>query len=503
MGDYSRKFAKKLKPFLNDRVFTVSEFINFVNGLLEPLKICKITVKGEIGEDIYVNDQKGWAIFSVIDKEGSKISCFSLSFVIDKLAVDLEPGLEVKISGYPEVRKDKGRFSFRVNRISLVGEGDLKKQFEILKKKLDEDGYFDPKRKKEIPVFPEKIGLITSKGSDAEKDFFTHLTDYGLRVSVCNSKVEGGSAIDDLVSGIEILNKNFPDLELIVITRGGGSWESLQAFNSEEIVKAAFSSKIPVISAIGHENDLTLLDLVADQRVSTPTDAGKFLSKSWEDAEKLILNSEKSLSSSIRRMIVETEKRFVEYATFFERKIKRNFSAKERELSYLFNSLTDKIKYRINRFQSLVEKFKSCDYKIFNLIKNEKEKFQNLGELFKKEARRWQNKADLKFKEEKRQLSSQGYRINQKIVKNEENMEKLSRSLQTNQARWKNIIKNKLSEEEKKIKLSSPTLKLKQGYSITKFKGKPVKSIQSVSENDLLETTLKDGNIKSRVKKNE
>ena len=454
MSDYSKKFAKKLKPFLEDKVFTVSEFIGFVNGLLKPLKLCKVVVKGEIGEDIYIHEQKGWAIFNLLDQEGSRLGCFGLSYVLDGLGVDLEPGLEVKITGYPEVRKNKGRFSFQVTRIGLVGEGDLKKQFEILKEKLKEEGYFDDEKKKPIPDFPKKIALITSKGSDAEKDFMTHLEDYGFHVLTYASRVEGEAAIDDIVKGINILNQNHPDLEAIVITRGGGSWESLQAFNSQEVVKAAFSSDVPIISGIGHENDLSLLDLVADVRVSTPTDAGKFLSKSWKTARENISKSERNLSIATKRLILQTERRFADQVSFFERKIESSFNQKERELDYLFNGLTDKIKNKIDQFYSLEKEFKSQSFKI---------------------------KTELNSKVEK--------------------LTGLSSSLKDVSLRWMRSVKSKVEEEEKKLTLSSPDLKLKQGYSITKLDGKVIKTTADLSVGDSVQTELRDGKIDSKIKK--
>ena len=456
MSDYSKKFAQKLKPFLDDRVFTVSEFISFVNGLLKPLKICKVVVKGEIGEDIYINEKRGWAIVNLIDEEGSTLNCFVLPYAIDRLGVDLEPGLEVKITGYPQVRKNKGRFSFQVDRISLVGEGDLKKQFEILKKKLKEEGFFDPEKKKEIPSFSKRIGLITSRGSDAEKDFKTHLKNYGFEVFSYPSRVEGEAAIDDIVQGIKTLNQHFPNLDGLVITRGGGSWESLQAFNSEEVVKAAFASNLPIISGIGHENDLSLLDLVADKRVSTPTDAGKFLSKSWEEAEKKVDDSERNLSTAIRRMINQAERRFIEHRSFFERKIKRVFAIREKGLDFLFSSLTDKVKNKIDKFYSLEREFKSHDYKLKARIKN-----------------------------------------------NSQEIDYLSKNLEKNKKRWEKVLRTKLSEEEKKLNISSPNLKLKQGYSITKMGGEVVKSVNDLSNGDLIETTFRDGRTESRVENNE
>ncbi len=456
MGDYSKKFATKLKPFLTDKTFTVSEFIDFINGLLEPLKLCKVMIRGEIGEDIYVNEKNGWVIFNLIDQEKSELGCFGLSYVVDRMGVEIRPGLEVKITGYPQLRKKKGRFSFQVERINPVGEGDLKKQFEILKKRLDEEGFFDPKKKKSIPQLIKRVGLITSKGSDAEKDFLTHLKDYGFEVFKYSSRVEGDAAVDGITEGIKILNRNYSDLEALVITRGGGSWESLQAFNSEELVKAAFASRIPVISAIGHENDVTLLDMVADKRVSTPTDAGKFLSESWEEAERRINDSEKNLSASIKKIVSQMEKRFLEQAAFFERRIKRILSEKEKDMNYFLNSLTDKIERKIDKFHSLEKEFESQSYKIKIEIKKKKEKVINFY-----------------------------------------------KDLQKNKLRWEKTIEKYLLKEDEKLNLSSPDLKLKQGYSITKLRGKILKSVNDLSAGEVIETTLVDGVVESRVKENE
>lgn len=456
MSGYSKKFAKKLEPFLKDRTFTVSEFVDFVNGILEPLKISKVTVRGEIGEDIYKNKQKGWMIINLVDEEGSQLNCFSPSYVIDRIGVDPEPGMEIKITGYPKVLKNKGRFSFQINRIGLVGEGDLKKQFEVLKKRLKEAGYFKPEKKESIPIFPERIGLITSKGSDAEKDFFTHLEDYGFNVKTYNSRVEGDLALDDLLKGINLLNQDFPDLQALVITRGGGSWESLQAFNNEELVKTAFSSKIPIISGIGHENDVTLLDLVADKRVSTPTDAGKFLSRTWREGEKHLLESEKNLSSATKRMITQTERRFDEYSRFFARKIETVLKNKSKSLDYLINSLTNRIKNKIEKFYSLEKEFKNQKFKIKTKLKNNNEKVDNL-----------------------------------------------SKNLEKSKLRWEKVGEDRLLEELKKLKLSNPELKLSQGYSITRKKGSIVKSASNLKKGDLITTDFKDGTTKSQVKNNE
>ncbi len=450
MSAYFKNIPDSLKQ-LSEKVFTVTEILDFLNQIMRP---CEVIVKGEVGEKI--NSYPGFLFFNLIDQSGSVLPCFCFRDVLDSLGVELNPGMEIKIKGHPEIRKNKGSFNFQVKKISPVGEGDLKKQFDFLRKKLTKDGYFLEDKKQKIVDFPKNIGLITSFGSDAEKDFLTHLEDFGFSVFCYNSRVEGESAISDLVSGVEYFNKNFVDLDVIVITRGGGGWESFLAFNSEEIVKAAYSSKIPIISGVGHENDISLLDLVSDKRVSTPTDAGKFLSKYWRDAKEHILSSEKSISLSTRRLIIQIDRKFSEYLYSFKAKIEIKTETINKELNYFFYGLTDKVKTKIDQFYYL-----------------------------------------------EKELVSQIYKIKFDLSKNMEKVDYLEKSLEKNKLRWTETLQKKILTQNQKLSLSNPRLKLKQGYSITKKDGKILKQVSNIKNNDIIETTLDDGVVTSRVKKNE
>ena len=288
-----------LKFATQDKVFTVSEFLDFLNNILKPLRV---VVQGEIGEKM-VNYPR-FSFFDLLDKQdGSILQCFTWKSVLDQVGIKLEPGMEIKVIGYPNLRKDKGGFNFQVERIELIGKGILKKQFEILKKRLALEGYFNPELKKPIPKFPKNIGLITSKyGRGARKDFLTHLANFGFQVFFYDVKVEGSFAINEISQAITWFNQNLPQIDVLVLTRGGGSWESLKPFNSEELVKVIFSSKIPVITGIGHEDDETLVDLVADLRASTPTDAAKILSQNWILAYEKIKTLERNFSAFCSRI---------------------------------------------------------------------------------------------------------------------------------------------------------------------------------------------------------
>ncbi|MEZ6255163.1 MAG: exodeoxyribonuclease VII large subunit [Patescibacteria group bacterium] len=260
---------------------TVGQYLDNVNEILKQIPT---SITGEVTE---FTDRGNTIFFTLSDKnEQAILSCLIWKFKFNKLGITLEEGMEVKITGTANMYKPSGRFSFVADTIVPQGEGALKKAYEQLKLKLTEKGYFDASRKRELPNYIEHVGLITADKSDAKKDFETHLGKYGYKIYFQDVRVEGVNAIDNVVNAITSLNQSTYPIEVIVLTRGGGSLESLQAFNSEAVAKAIYGSKIPVISAIGHENDISISDLVADIRASTPTDAGKIISADWREAQE-------------------------------------------------------------------------------------------------------------------------------------------------------------------------------------------------------------------------
>jgi exodeoxyribonuclease VII large subunit len=198
--------------------------------------------------------------------------------------------------------------------IELVGEGLLKKAYEELKKKLEAEGLFAPERKKPLPKFIHKIGLITSHQGAAIGDFISNIGNYGYKIKFYDSRVEGKQAIFELREALKWFNENMPDLDVVVLVRGGGSLESLQAFNTEALVREIANSTIPVLAGIGHEQDVTLAALAADKMVSTPTAAALEIRKAWDEAvyqierdEKNILNIFEGALARARNEIYESE----------------------------------------------------------------------------------------------------------------------------------------------------------------------------------------------------
>jgi len=288
---------------------TVGQAIDYLNSLIKPQEVL---VRGEIGEKISTYPYGSY--FDLLDKkEEAVLHCLVWRPVLETSNIELKKGKEVLILGHPEIYKRTGGIKLIAENISVVGEGELKKAFEALKKKLKEEGFFAPEAKRQITRFPERIGLITSRyGRGALPDFQKHLAACGIKVYFYDVRVEGLVAIKEISSAILWFNRNMPDLDAIALIRGGGSYESLQPFNSEEVAKSIFSSKIPVICGVGHEKDETIADYVADIRASTPTDAAKILSRGWELALASIYDLEKNITSLNKKLIKEFKLRMAE-----------------------------------------------------------------------------------------------------------------------------------------------------------------------------------------------
>ncbi len=255
-----------IPEILKDKIFTVSEFNDFVNGILQPMQVW---IEGEVSDWRVSQNKFIW--FSLKDEEQT-VSCFAMVF---RIRQPIEEGMKVRVFGYPKIYGKSGRFSFIVEKLELSGEGSLKRAFNLLRAKLEKEGLFAPERKRALPPYPQTIGLITSRGAAAYSDFLKHVNARmgGLEITFAPVAVQGEKAISEIVGAFDFFNHKPPDV--VVLIRGGGSLEDLKEFNSEEIARAVFSSKAPVVAGIGHERDISLAELAADQRASTPTHAAQ------------------------------------------------------------------------------------------------------------------------------------------------------------------------------------------------------------------------------------
>jgi exodeoxyribonuclease VII large subunit len=257
-------------------IFTVSTYLDIVNRELYRLHA---RVKGEVtsikaqGSAVYIGLKDG--------EDDSSLSVFMWARDYALAGIEIVEGMEVAVEGRSEVYKPSGRLSFRAETIELVGEGAWKKAYDALRKKLDDEGIFAPERKRALSEYPEQIGLITSKTGAVIHDFLNNLGKFGFKVRFMDSRVEGAAAVKDLLSAISYFSTQ--PIDTLVIIRGGGSLESLQAFNNERVVRAIAAFPKPVICAIGHDKDIPLAQLAADHAPSTPTAVTVLLNRSWEE----------------------------------------------------------------------------------------------------------------------------------------------------------------------------------------------------------------------------
>ena len=215
-------------------------------------------------------------------------------------------GDEVIVEGVPEIYKPSGRLSLKVGVIELFGEGALKKAYEELRKKLETEGLFAPERKKVLPKFPERIALITSEQGAAIGDFTMNLGQQGLKVDFYPVSVEGKKAVFEIIEALKYFNQRANDYDVLVLIRGGGSLESLQAFNNEALTREVAACEIPTLLGVGHEKDITLAALVADVMVSTPTAAARTLREPWEAARGLVEHFRYQLPTLFRERLSDT-----------------------------------------------------------------------------------------------------------------------------------------------------------------------------------------------------
>jgi exodeoxyribonuclease VII large subunit len=276
---------------MTESILSVGEYLAHLNDVLA---VQHGRIKGEVGK---VQHSQKAVYFTIKDiDETALLECMIWQSTYRLLGLELAEGAEVIVTGVPNVYAPWGSFKFKANVIEYAGEGALKRDYEKLKKALATEGLFADERKRALPKFPRKIGIITSLRGDAIHDFRNNLGRRGYKLSAVDSRVEGKAAVIEIIAAMKTMSAQ--DIDVLVIARGGGSWESLQAFNSESVVRAVTAFKVPVLTGIGHHEDVTLTELVADLGASTPTGAARALNESWEGLESAVrLLSNRSVTS--------------------------------------------------------------------------------------------------------------------------------------------------------------------------------------------------------------
>ena len=276
-------------------VYSISELNGYIRNLLEG-EFPHIWVKGEISN--FKAHSSGHFYFSLKDKN-SQINAVMFRGYNSKLKFRPETGMEVLINGKITVYEPRGNYQVLCQTMEPVGAGALQKSFEQLKEKLNREGLFSRNHKKPLPPFPQHVALITSPTGAAVRDMINVLKRRfkGLKITVIPVLVQGEEAAESITEGLKRAHL-IEDLDVLIVGRGGGSMEDLWCFNNEKLARAIFDSKIPVVSAVGHEIDFTIADFVADLRAATPSVAAELVVKNAEECLETLKHLKMRLSQS-------------------------------------------------------------------------------------------------------------------------------------------------------------------------------------------------------------
>ena len=341
------------------RALDVSEANSYIKRILinDPI-LCNLKIKGEISN--FKVHSSGNVYLSLKD-QNSKINCVIFRNDYDR-NLNLENGTKVIVSGYISVYERDGSYQLYIKHIEIAGIGNLYIEFNKLKEKLQKEGLFDYKYKKPIPKIPKSIGVVTSPTGAVIRDIINVIKRRypKVHIKLYPVKVQGEGAKDEICEGIRFFNE-IHKVDTIIIGRGGGSIEDLWAFNEEEVARCVFESKIPIISAVGHEIDFTICDFVSDMRAPTPSAAAEIAIPDVDDLYFKLENIKSRMNKSLTNIV-----------NYDEQKLKYTFN----RINTILNDyiISDKI-YDLDK---IIEKLNN---NIETKINKEEMNLKNLGSL--------------------------------------------------------------------------------------------------------------------------
>lgn len=385
-------------------------------------------------------------------------------YIRNNMRIRFKPfdGLQVRVRGKLSVYQPKGEYQILVESLQPVGEGALKVAFEQIKAKLDKEGLFDEELKRPLPYFPKRVGVVTSPNGAAFHDILNVL---GRRtktvdITLIPTRVQGETAGEEIEKAIKFANQlnkvSKEKIDVLIVGRGGGSAEDLWAFNEERVARAIRNSKIPVISAVGHEIDWTIADFVADVRAATPSAAAEIVAENEENLENFIYQRTQDLHQIINYKILQAQNKLQELI-----------------LSPVFHEFPNQIKdwrYEIEDFQTRME------YAFSDKLKTNQKLLETLNN----------------------RLSP--IKLAGKVSENQTRLALLKQ-------RQISVIKDVINKFDEKLKIKmasldalSPLSVLKRGYSITENeKGEILRNVDQIKENENVQIRLANGKLKARV----
>ena len=437
---------------INIPEFGVSEFNQSFKEVIES-NFNYVRIKGEISE---IKTATRGQIYLTLKDKNSILSGVIWDQKKKYLDINPEEGLEIIATGRITTwSRYKTTYQIDIDKIEIAGEGALLKLIEERKKRLQKKGYFDENNKLELPFLPNRLGIITSPTGSVVYDIINRVKDrFPMPLDIWPVSVQGVDAAGSIINAIEGFNKMKSDKpDIIIIARGGGSTEDLMAFNDEKLATSVFASKIPIISAIGHETDTTIIDLVSDIRASTPTAAAeKAIPVKFELIEK-IKNLKLRLNSKINAK-VQSKKENYEYLNKF-------LKSPNSILTNYKNKLLDDYK---NLTFSIENKFRISKLGLLNIVTSI-------------------NSPDASINLKKTKIKNLSKNLNLYVINNYKN------KVETYKSNTRLLNSNSINSN------------LKKGYAILMDKNKIVTSSKKINNNDKLSVKLIDGTIQIKVKK--
>ena len=327
-------FGELFTPEQTRQVLSVSDLTSQIRRLLEQ-RIGAVWVSGEVTN---LRAQSSGHIYFTLKDAGAQLSCVCFRDAARESRALLADGQQVVLQGEVTVYEVRGQYQMVVRQIELRGVGALQIAFEKLKVKLAAEGLFAPERKRSLPKYPQRIGLVTSPTGAAIHDVLhvVQRRNPGLEIILAPCRVQGQGAAEEIAAAIRLLNEfnlspvtRHSSLDLILITRGGGSLEDLWAFNEEAVARAIFESAVPVVSAVGHEIDFTISDFVADVRAATPSAAAEIITEGVFASRQLVGSlTQRMVRMHPRRQLNEHLQRLDDLQTDLQRQTRQDVNAR-------------------------------------------------------------------------------------------------------------------------------------------------------------------------------
>jgi exodeoxyribonuclease VII large subunit len=363
------------------KVFTVSELTRSIRGTLET-KFGAVWVQGEISN--YKPYPSGHQYFTLKDQR-AQIGCVIWRDTMAPVRQPLADGAQVQVYGTVTVFEARGQYQLNVQILQPRGMGLLQAKFEALKRKLEAEGLFAAERKRPLPKFPRRIGIITSPSGAAIRDMLNVLRRRApwLQILINPVRVQGSGAAQEIAVAIRELatsNEAFAPLDLIVITRGGGSLEDLWEFNEEIVARAIFNSAVPIVSAVGHEIDFTICDFVADLRAPTPSAAAELIVPDITDLQRHVDGCTRALARQLLNRVREAQQRLDHARETLQRCLGHKIDSYKGGLTHITRALQARspareLMMRRNRFADLYRRLIACPG---HLLENARHRFQRI-----------------------------------------------------------------------------------------------------------------------------